>query len=158
MKYVTTMTLLSLTVLSFLILSNGCAYKDRKDSFVDETVGVLHDKGQGVCLNVRSGRMWQIERGGKFSSLKEAEQYAVNLQLGGYDDWRLPTKTELFDLYYIFFWKNNGDCSMKRTGEYWAFGKGRATLGHWETYLLCAPNHKYVKSLDTKGYVRAVRQ
>jgi hypothetical protein len=76
MKYVTTMTLLSLTVLSFLILSNGCAYKDRKDSFVDETVGVLQDKGQGVCLNVRSGRMWQIERGGKFSSLQEAEQYA----------------------------------------------------------------------------------
>jgi hypothetical protein len=47
---------------------------------------------------------------------------------------------------------------MKRTGQYWAFGEGRATLGHWETYLLCAPNHKYVKSPGTKGYVRAVRQ
>jgi len=152
------MTLFSLLVLSFLIFSNGCAPKDRKDSSMSETGGVLQDKGQGWCLDVKSGRMWQIERGGMFSSLQEAEQYAENLQLGGYDNWRLPTKTELFDLHYIFYWKKNGDCSMKRTKEYWALEEGGATVGHWETYLLCAPNYKYVKSLGTKGYVRAVRQ
>jgi len=157
MKNFTIMNLLSLIVLSFLILNNGCALKDEKDSSMSETSGLLQDEGQGVCLHVSSGSMWQIERGGMFSSFQEAKQYAENLQTGGYDDWRLPTKTELFNLYYIFFWENNGDCTMKRTGEYWALEEGRVILGHWETYLLCAPNHKYVKSHRTKGYVRAIR-
>ena len=157
MKCFTRMNLLSLIVLSFLIISNGCASKDRKDSSMSDTHGVLQDKGQGVCMDVNSGKMWQIERGGIFSTYQEAEQYAVNLRLGGYDDWRLPRKAELFDLHYIFYWKKNGNCNLKHTGEYWTLDEGRSTLGHWETFILCEPNFKYEKSLKTKGYVRAVR-
>ena len=157
MKCFTRMNLLSLIVLSFFILSNGCASKARNDSSLSDTAGVLQDNGRGMCLDVNSGKTWQIERGDKFSSYQEAEQYAVNLRLGGYDDWRLPRKTELFDLHYIFYWKKNGNCNLKYTGEYWALDEKSSILGHWETYILCEPNFKYVESLVTKGYVRAVR-
>ena len=149
--------LFSLMALSFLFFSNGCASKERTDSSMGDTDGVFQDKGQGVCLDVNSGIMWQVERGGKFSSLQEAKQYAENLQLGGHDDWRLPTKTELNDLHFVFYWKKNGNCNLKHTGEYWILNEGKSSLGHWETYILCEPNFKYVKSLGTKGYVRAVR-
>lgn len=157
MEYFTRANSLFLIIVLFLIFGNGCASKDRSDSSINDTDGVLIYKGQGVCLDVKSGKMWQVEREGEFSSDQDAEQYAADLQLGGYDDWRLPTKTELYRLHYIIYWKENGECNLKSTGEYWARDEWGSTLGHWETFLLCAPNFKYVKSVGTKGFVRAVR-
>ncbi len=157
MKYFAGMTVLSLIVF-VSVLSNGCASKERKDSPLSDNNGVLLEKEPGVCLDVSSGKMWLKKRGGLFSSFQEAEQYAAQLRSGGYDDWRLPTKKELFNLHYIFYWKKNGDCTIKRSGEYWALAEGEPTLGHWETYILCAPNYRYVESPGTKGYVRAIRE
>ena len=149
--------LLFLITLLFLILNCGCVPKKEGSYSAGGSNGVLRDKGQGVCLDVDSGRMWQVERVGKFSSVHEAKRYAENLELGGHDDWRLPTKTELFDLHYKFFWKKNGNCNLKQAGEYFIVDDDESSLGHWETYFLCDPNYKYVKALGTKGFVRAVR-
>lgn len=157
MKKILFLSLLSMLIALFLILGNGCTAKKRKDSSIDDRQGVLQDNGQGVCLNVDTGRMWQIKRGGKFSSFQEAKQYAENLKLGGYDDWRLPTKQELFSLHFIVYWKKNGNCKLKYPGEYFILDEDEVSLGHWQTYILCEPNFKYVQSLGTKGFVRAVR-
>ncbi|MDH3328865.1 MAG: DUF1566 domain-containing protein [Desulfobulbaceae bacterium] len=128
------------------------------DSSGDETNKVFQYEGDGICLDIRTGRMWQVERGGSFSSLQEAEQYAANMKIGGHNDWRLPTRAELYDLHDIFFWEKNGNCTMNTTGDFWtASEKGEKPLGHWETYYLCGPEFKYSESLGSDGYVRAVR-
>lgn len=159
MKCLATRVLFCLLACSFFIFLYGCVTRQNgKDSSRDETNGVLQYEGEGICLNIRTGRMWQVERGGSFSSFQEAEQYAVNMKLGGHNDWRLPTRAELFDLHNIFYWEKNGNCAMNTTGDFWtASGKGEKPLGHWETYYLCGPEFKYSESLGTSGYVRAVR-
>ena len=111
-----------------------------------------------ICQEMRSGKMWQVQKKGEFSSLPEAEHYAADLQLGGYDDWRLPTKEELFNLSCMFFWKRNNDCLMNRKGEYWTVSqKHEASLGHWEIDFACGPEYHYIKAIQPKGFVRAVR-
>ena len=148
--------LLALSIITFLF---GCGPKQNgTDTSGNGANTGLRYVDNEVCLEVRTGRMWQTVKGGSFSSLQEAEKYTQSLELGGYADWRLPTRDELFSLHYIFFWEKNGDCAMNRTGEYWSVSEGeKATPGHWETYFLCNPEYKYVNSLRKKGYVRAVR-
>lgn len=123
-----------------------------------QDAGAMAAKGSDICLDVRSGKFWQVERQGPFSSHQEATRYVHNLQLAGYADWRLPTTSELFYLYYTFFWKKNGTCSLNLEGEYWSTdNKGQISLGHWETFILCDPEFKYVDSLRAEGFVRAIR-
>jgi formylglycine-generating enzyme required for sulfatase activity len=43
--------------------------------------------------------MWTIEDNGKEINWDEANEYAKQLRLGGYSDWRLPTIEELEKLY-----------------------------------------------------------
>ncbi len=119
---------------------------------------LLRAEGSEICEETKSEKMWQKGKGGPFLTLQEAEQYAADLQLGGYNDWRLPSKEELFHLYHVFFWKKNNNCDLNQSGEFWSVAKdGRSSLGHWETYFLCDPEFNYVKSLKTSGYVRAIR-
>ncbi|MCK5194391.1 MAG: DUF1566 domain-containing protein [Desulfobulbaceae bacterium] len=114
----------------------------------------LVDLGNGICKQ-STGLMWQTERSGKFSSFKEAKEYVQNFELGGYSDWRLPTKDELYMLRNIFEQKFEGDCLLKPDGSYWSKnGKGKA--GEWYVYPLCGGyDFEYLKS--KRGRVRAVR-
>ena len=111
-----------------------------------------------ICHEVQTNKMWQFIRDGPFSSVEEAERYAAELELGGYGDWRLPTKSELFNLYYLNYWKNDKSCEMNHRGDFWTVSKNRVpSLGHWEDYFLCGPNFKFVESFKDYGFVRAVR-
>ncbi|WP_028580182.1 Lcl domain-containing protein [Desulfogranum japonicum] len=135
---------------SFLTISlTGCAEKKL----------LLQPTENGsICLNVNSGKMWQTDKGGPFSSLQEAQLYAEALQLGGYDDWRLPSTEEMFQLFHLSFWQQNTQCNLNQNGEFWSISKdGKAQIGHWETYILCDPEFTYVKTVKPKGYVRAIR-
>ena len=54
----------------------------------------------GGCKDVKTGRVWSRnavspERGGSFWTFTGAKNLCSNLVEGGYDDWRLPTYTEL---------------------------------------------------------------
>ena len=114
------------------------------------------DLGNGVIQETVSGLIWQKERSKRFSSLKQAEQYAANLKVGGYDDWRLPTIYELYGLHYIFDLHKNGTVQIKLEGNYWAGKKdGEGMVGSWEIGDQCEPERQYFKK--NKGYVRAVR-
>lgn len=146
------------TVCLFLLLSGyGCAARQSgiPGAGMD---GLLRVQGAEICQERQSGRMWQVAKGGVFTTIDEAREYVANLRLGGYDDWRLPTTEEALNLMQLFFWKQNGDCSMNNTGDYWTVSGGRQpSLGHWEDYMLCGPEFKYVKSVKTGGYARAIR-
>lgn len=85
------------------------------------------DNGNGTITDNITGLMWQKEDGGEMT-FENASAYCLTLNLGGYDDWRLPTSQELFSinsydrvnpaLNTIFF--------TKTTAEYWWTSKTRA--------------------------------
>jgi Protein of unknown function (DUF1566) len=54
---------------------------------------------EGVYLDPETKLMWTIEDNGKDIDWHEASEYARQLRLGGYSDWRLPTIEELEQLY-----------------------------------------------------------
>ena len=54
---------------------------------------------EGVYLDPETKLMWTIEDNGKDIDWHQANQYAEQLRLGGYSDWRLPTIDELKKLY-----------------------------------------------------------
>lgn len=141
-----------------LILSGCVAQHDFAGSNEERKGGLFLAEGEMICHDVSTNKMWQFFKEGPFSSLDEAERYAGNLRLGGYGDWRLPTKSELFDLFYIHYWKNDGSCVMNHKGEFWMVSKNqKPSLGHWEDYLLCGPEFKFVESIQQDGFVRAIR-
>lgn len=137
----------------------GCASHPGTISSNDNRNGRLFlVEGEMVCQEVKTNMMWQFSKEGPFASLEEADRYAAELNLGGYDDWRLPTKSELFDLFYMHYWKNDGDCVMNHRGEYWAVSRDQeSSLGHWEDDLLCGPEFNFVDAIKEDGFVRAVR-
>jgi formylglycine-generating enzyme len=51
-----------------------------------------------VFVDKESGLMWQVNAAQDLS-WAEADSYCGKLNLGGFQDWRLPTETELFSLY-----------------------------------------------------------
>ena len=144
--------------LAFLAgLLQGCAPVAKSDSG-QSTSGTLSAAGPDLCREAQSGKMWHTVRSGPFTTPQEAEQYVRELRHAGFDDWRLPTEHELLNLHYAFYWSQNGDCDMNTRGEYWYKSEfGETAPGHWETYELCSPEFKFVKSSKSLGYVRAIR-
>lgn len=146
-------------LLLIFFLPAGCATKvDISESPAATTGYVLHDNGDGTCVDVQTGKVWQIKRDGRFSSLADAVDHTDQLVLAGYDDWRLPSTDEILHLQQIFLWKKNGDCSMNLQGDFWSISSSeKGVPGHWETYYLCGPEFKYTESRKMDGYLRAVR-
>lgn len=145
--------------LTYALVLSGCAAKPDISSSIDEQMkGLFLVESEQICQEVQSNKMWQRSKEGPFYSLEEAYQYADELELGGYKDWRLPTKSELFNLYYIHYWKNDKNCVMNQKGDFWAVSKGQVpSMGHWEDYFLCGPEYKFVESFKNYGYVRSIR-
>jgi len=150
-----------LTVLStalFTILLTGCnsgsGQKGILPHISDTRLTVLSD---GVCQDTKTGLMWQTGKSKTIKSLAEAQEYTAGLGVGGYDDWRLPTVTELYGLYMTFDLHQNGDCQMQVEGTYWSDEpdlEGR--VGTWELDDNCDPERQYIPK--QKGLVRAVRR
>lgn len=71
----------------------------KKKSTVKPTEGTRFvDNGDGTVTDNMTGLIWQKEDDGKERNYKEALGYCESLNLGGYDDWRLPRKEELIKL------------------------------------------------------------
>jgi len=127
-------------------------------SYGQEDSGLLRAQGNQICQEVQSGKMWQVEKKRGVATAREAEIHVAGLKLGGYDDWRLPTKAELFELAKIFFWHKNNDCNMNMRGDFWIVDdKRQPTSGHWEIDFACGPVYRYIEAGHSRGNVRAIR-
>ncbi|MEX1312088.1 MAG: DUF1566 domain-containing protein [Candidatus Sulfomarinibacteraceae bacterium] len=58
-------------------------------------VNDLVDNGDGTVTDLATGLVWQQSDSGAGMSWEEALAYAEDLELAGYDDWRLPNAKEL---------------------------------------------------------------
>lgn len=54
---------------------------------------------KGTVLDTQTNLMWAAKDNGSDINWDNAKIYCENYRLGGYTDWRLPTKDELADLY-----------------------------------------------------------
>lgn len=95
----------------------------------------LKDMGNGVCHQLPAGLMWQIKKSKKISSWQEADDYANRLQLGGFDDWRLPTRDECYTLSQLLLMKK-GDCPIKIKRGHWVSDNTKRKPGFWDEYQL----------------------
>ncbi len=142
-------SLMNCLLLALFVALVGCAGKSGKNA----TFGL---PSEGILQENRSGQMWQVERSARFNSYKEALEYAEQLTLGGYNDWRLPTIYELYDLNYLFDLHKNGNITLNREGNYWSGEKdGDGMIGAWAISDQCDPERQYEPG--KAGYVRAVR-
>lgn len=96
---------------------NGCAGSTEKSTSKNFFSGDrLVAIGNGICQDTKTGKMWQTGRSKKIGSLAEAKGYASALDAGGYEDWRLPTVTELYSLYMTFDLHQNSTCNLQAEG------------------------------------------
>lgn len=56
------------------------------------------DLGNGVVQDLNTGLMWQQVPVSRTFTWYEAAEYCNSLELGGYDDWRLPGAKELYSI------------------------------------------------------------
>lgn len=141
----------------FLSVLGGCAgQSERENTVVSPANARLVAQGDGICLNTNSGKMWQVGRSETFTSLDEAQAYTSALKVGGYNDWRLPTVVELYELYLIFDLHENGDCGLQAEGTYWSDEPDlEGNVGTWELDDNCDAERRYIPK--QRGKVRAIR-
>jgi hypothetical protein len=127
-------------------------------SYGQEDSGLLWARGNQICQEVQSGKMWQVEKKRGVATAGEAKIHVAGLQLEGYDDWRLPTKAEMLNLAKIFFRHKNNDCDMSMRGDFWIVEDKRPPSPvHWETDFACGPEYRYIEAIKSRGNVRAIR-
>lgn len=138
-------------------LLGGCAgHSGQQKEFSSLSNARLVAQGNGVCMDTGSGKMWQVGRSKSLTSLESAIEYTSALKDGGYDDWRLPSVTELYELYLIFDLHENGTCELDAEGTYWSDEpdlEGR--VGSWELDDNCDAERRYIPK--QRGRVRAIR-
>ncbi len=99
--------------------------------------------------------MWQTGNKEVFSNSQKALEYVQALHIGNYNDWRLPSKEELYNLYQIYEMKLSGNCPIKLKGSYW-LTEGDIHAGEWEAYPICGGSElQYFNATD--GRIMAVR-
>ena len=117
----------------------------------------------GITIDLNTGLMWQEVPTTEGFDWQGAKDYAENLELGGYDDWRMPTTKELYSIsdfsegwpyldttYFSLvnnthvdkneqYWTSNKYVGHTEEGGYTAaFGVNHAT-GHIKAYAAEAP-------------------
>lgn len=57
-----------------------------------------HDNGDGTITDLNTGLIWQKTPNFERMTYDQAVEYCESLNIGGYDDWRMPTIKELYSL------------------------------------------------------------
>lgn len=115
---------------------------------------VLNQISEDIFQNSRNDQMWQMRKSKRLKTASSAEQYLNQLNQGEYQDWRLPTKQELYTLFSYFDLKLYGNVRIQLEGNYWIENKG-IQVGTWGIGDQCGPSRTFYT--QKAGYVRAIR-
>jgi len=124
----------------------------------NQTADILTIDDNGIIISEKFNLMWQQDKSKLFSSALDAQKHVDKLRLGGYSDWRIPTKAESHNLFFsIDFGSSNAqDLNMKMDGSIWVvMDKGDLQAGAWDAGETCCIVRTFKE--DGKGRVRAVR-
>lgn len=139
---------------AFILASCTTTVTTEDGSVVQKKV-FLEDMGNGMCRQLPAGLIWQVKESRKIATLDEANEYVNSLQLGGFDDWRLPTRAECLTFSELLEFKK-GNCPIKFKRAHWVSNHKKNQPGYWEDYPLCGGSEfRWIKG--TQGSVRAVR-
>ncbi len=119
---------------------------------------ILSNVEGGIVLSEKFGLMWQQDRSRLFSTAPAAKEYVNDLDLGGYTDWRMPTKAESHNLFFsLDFGKSDAKkLGMKMGGPIWVQLENEEIIaGEWDAGEACSIVRTFKKTRD--GRVRAVR-
>ena len=114
--------------------------------------------GKDTVIDTHTKLMWQYGKSRKsFRSEDAAQKYVKSLHLGGFNDWRLPTLAERWDMVQVFMYKENGDVNFpKPERQYWTRETDKGTIALKLDYSCMCRGDQEVE-YKPKGYVRAVR-
>ena len=108
-----------------------------------------------VYLDPETRLMWTIQDNGKDIDWHDANQYAGQLRLGGYSDWRLPTIDELEKLYDPQDSSANKIRKPFRLTSYWVWSSTKEGSGSaW--VLFFNSGRRLVLSMGHSGLGRAL--
>jgi hypothetical protein len=79
-------------------LSIGESLYGQDANYLKGKVMSYEDSGDGIITDLNTELMWQQVPSADGFSWQEAEDYCENLELGGYDDWRMPSAKELYSI------------------------------------------------------------
>ena len=139
---------------------------DAKKSAIPETIinaraDTFVDSGDGFVKDTRTGLMWQKDAFGPIKTAGEAESYCRQLQIGGFNDWRLPTIEELENL-YIGLGSAVQQSKDRRVKPFlWPgynyLASGKSILGGYAQNFMSGGRFYPTLSEPYRMYVRAVR-
>lgn len=117
---------------------------------------LLRMQSDEIFSEIRSDRVWQVGRSKKVRDEEDVLRHLEELNNGDFHDWRLPTKSELGNLFTLFDMKQNGDVKIRLEGYYWLSDEdGTPYAAAWEIGDGCGPSRTYYTGKS--GYIRAVR-
>ncbi len=140
--------------------SNGYYYCARAVRGGTLSIETFVDNANGTISDTTTGLMWQKGETGAMT-WEQALAYCENLQLAGYNDWRLPNRNELQSIVDYARYNPAIDQTMfpgATSSYYWSSTTCAWNQGHaWGVYFFSG--YGYVDFDDKSGshYVRAVR-
>jgi|GEM_PF-769437 len=145
-----------IATIGLVLFLSSCSRTTKTDSDTNyQGKEYLENMGNGICRQHPSGLMWQAGKSRNFLNWDDANQHVKSLNLGGFEDWRLPTPDECLRLSQLIQMKKS-DCPMETGGNHWVRKTNNIEAGQWESNVNCdGPIFQW--TADKKGTVKAVR-
>ena len=88
-----------------------------QDGLYSHNAMSFNDNSDGTVTDNNTGVMWQKEDDNQVYSFSQAQNACGILELGGHDDWRVPTKKELMSLvdYSVAYVESNPPPQINQT-------------------------------------------
>jgi len=95
-----------------IVIDESLSYKDRR--YIDIILGKISDKDlKDIWTDKDTNLMWQVPIDKKEYEWSEAKRYCRDLNLGGYNDWKLPSRNELKTILTKDYFQNSKSYSKK---------------------------------------------
>lgn len=145
-----------LIVALYTILVSYPYFNDPATVIAEDRASKLSPLGKFYFKHNWKDTMWTRERSKILDTASDVSGYLSELNNGEFNDWRLPTKKELHDLFMIFDLKYNGEVKIRIEGRYWLVNDdGKVTVGSWEIGDGCGPDRIFYTGKN--GHVMAIR-